>query len=159
MSSLHKFLQPLTQQLITIIHLRQARLMVSELHVKLVNSLRSTRSNSNERSRIIKRANRYRLLLLLDLTCEEPDTSRHLVNATNFANEGTLEGIDIGIQLSRMVRKLQLLEHEGMTNIFELHVSQFSKLSNGIVGDFCGHDELYQTHLLRAYSQSLDDVT
>ena len=98
-TSLHQFTQPLAQQLITVVHLHQASLMLRQLHVQLVDSLRSTRADRHEGSRVVERANGDGILLLLDLAFKKADPAGHFVDAADFTDEGALERIDIGVQL------------------------------------------------------------
>ena len=73
--------------------------MLRQLHVQLVDSLRSTRADRHEGGRVVERANGDGLLLLLDLAFEKADAAGHFVDAADFTDEGALERIDIGVQL------------------------------------------------------------
>lgn len=73
--------------------------MLRQGDVQLVHGLRRARANGDERRRVIQRSNWNLVLLLVDLAGEETNAPRHFVDATNFADEGTLEGVDIGVQL------------------------------------------------------------
>ena len=106
MPSLDELLHPITQDLVTFVHLGQARFMLRELHVQFINGLSSSRPNSDERCRVIQRSYGDRFLLLLDLIAEETDATCHFVDTPNLPDKGTLERVDIGVQLVSRVSKL-----------------------------------------------------
>ena len=99
MAGLDKLLRTLTEKLIALVHLDQARLMLFQLCIQLVHRLRSTRSYSKEGRRVVYRTNMYLLLLFLNLRLEEAHPAGHLVDPTDLAHERALERIDIRVQL------------------------------------------------------------
>ena len=99
MTCLNELPEPLAEELVTLVHLHQPHLVLRELQVQLVDSLRSTRADRHEGSRVVERANGDGLLLLLDLAFEKADAAGHFVDAADFTDEGALERIDIGVQL------------------------------------------------------------
>lgn len=96
---LYQLPQTLAEELVALVHLRQARLMLRQLHVEFVDGLRRTWSDRDERGGVVQRAHGDGFLLLLELTRKEAHSAGHLVNAANFAHVGTLERIDIRVQL------------------------------------------------------------
>ena len=118
MTRLNELPEPLAEELVTLVHLHQPHLVLRELQVQLVDSLRSTGSDSDEGSRVVEGTNGDGILFLLDLTFEEPDAARHLVDAANLTDEGALERIDIRIQLSIRgpfsITSYASIKHKGM---------------------------------------------
>ena len=94
MPRLNQLLRSLTERLITLIHRSQPQLMLRQRRIQLINRLRSTRANSDQRGALVQRPYGYDVLLLCDLGREEADTTGHLVDAPDFAHEGTLEWVD-----------------------------------------------------------------
>lgn len=99
MTGLDKLLRALAQRRIALVHLGQPRLMLRKSDVQLVDCLRSTGSDGDERSRVVERSNRNNVLLLLDLGCEKANATRHFVDSSNFAHKRALEWVNIGIEL------------------------------------------------------------
>ena len=99
MPGLDKLSKALAKQLVAFVHLRKTGFVLRELHIQLVDGLRSTRTDSHERRRVVEGANSDGFLLLLNLRGKEADATGHLVDAADLTDEGTLEGIDVGVQL------------------------------------------------------------
>ena len=91
--------EPVTEQLITIVHLVQPLLVFRKLDIQLVHGLCSTGSDGKQRGGIVKGSDQDCILLPLDLSSEESNTTSHIVYAANFGDEGTLEWVYTWVQL------------------------------------------------------------
>lgn len=151
MPSFNELTQTAAKNLITLIHLGQSGLMLGQGDVQLVHSLRRARADGDERRRVIQGSNRNLVLLLVDLAGEKANAPRHLVDATNLTDEGALEGVDVGIQLSTSkVNTMDTLLRALDAYVFELNIPKLSKFSNSVMRNFRRHKQLHRAHSLGA---------
>jgi hypothetical protein len=92
----------LDQGLPTRVHLSQPALVLGELVVEVVDRLRTSRADGDKgRGRFEGRDVDERRGDGVDLGGEEPDSTFHLVESSDVTDKGSLEGVDLGVELER----------------------------------------------------------
>jgi len=133
--------------LITLVHLEDAGLMLRKLDIKFISYLLHAWTNGRKGSRVEERSDRD--IVLLDLGSEETDAASHFVYSAYFADEGTLEGVHLRVELSIYQHRSRRCRSD--THVFELDIAKFTKFGNCVVCYFCWDIELHKAHLLRTY--------
>lgn len=122
MLRLNQLREPVTEQLVAVVHLVQPLLVFRKLDIQLVHGLRSTGPNCKQRGRIIERSDRDGVLLPFNLSSEESNATSHVVHAANFGNKRTLELVYLRVQLYSGLDTIAAEEME-TSYVFELDIS------------------------------------
>lgn len=152
MACFDEFCKTPAEQLITGIHLEQTRLVPAKCVIEVVHRLRRARTDGNQRRRIVQRSDRNRIMLALDLRGKEANTACHLFYATDFPDEGALEGVYVGIELRSQdgeSEREKVGERREKTDVLELDITKFSKLIHSIMSNLGWDEELDEAHGLR----------
>lgn len=97
----------------TRIHLPDPVLVLLELEVELVDGLRASRSDRDERwGRVETGDVNGGTGDGGDLGAEESESSVHLVKSADVADEGTLEGIDVRVELEKEARSTGVVQSQ-----------------------------------------------